>query len=103
MKEIVIYTQPGIELDVIDNRFSSAKDLDVSSLNKVLRQYKLIPSKLGSRADNDQFNSGQSQQIFILSSNDNDADAILEFLTSENQLIQSAYIKAESEDANENE
>jgi len=96
MKEIVVYTQPGIELDITNKRFFSSKKTDLSLLNRDLSRFEFVMSPLGGQQQSELVKSAENQQVFILCTSTH-AEEIIDYLLEHDAVFQSAYIKPPAE------
>ena len=92
MREIVIYLQPNISVEVKHNQFYSPDLSGLEALNSDLRQFNFTLKRLGSKKSGHSDELGLGPEIFFLLTSD-DSNAIVELLEKHEQIIQSAYIK----------
>lgn len=94
MFEIVIYLQPGINLEILDNRFVANGDNKdrIDELNKVLEKFEAKVKKLGGKSEID-----STRKIYYILT-EKQPEPLVESLSRQTDLIESAYVKPASED-----
>ena len=97
MNEIIIYGAAGTTIKVENNLFVDRRAKPLTELNSGLRQYDPDISQLHSLANSDQFGKIQSQPVFVIKTHSEEVSEILKFLSSQDQFIETAYLKMEAE------